>query len=343
MTDEHYMQRALELALGGEGSVSPNPLVGCVLVQQGAIIGEGWHRQFGHAHAEVNAIESVADKQQVAGATAYVNLEPCSHFGKTPPCADRLIKEKVARVVIANEDPNPLVNGGGIKKLREAGIEVVTGVLEGRGRELNRRFFVFHEKQRPYIMLKWAQTFDRLLAHPNGDSKWISNEYARQWVHRWRATEDAVLVGTKTAAHDNPQLTVRDWTGRHPVRIVFDRLLRLPENLHVFDRKQLTICYNVLRHEEHPQLVLARVSEENFLADVLHDLYQRRIQSVIVEGGAMTLSLFIEAGCWDEARVFTSPRTFGKGIAAPAVPGRRIATHDIQGDRLDIIKNESPS
>jgi diaminohydroxyphosphoribosylaminopyrimidine deaminase/5-amino-6-(5-phosphoribosylamino)uracil reductase len=343
MTDERYMQRALELALGGEGHVSPNPLVGCVLVKERQIIGEGWHRQYGHAHAEVEALESVTDKEQITGSTVFVNLEPCSHVGKTPPCADRLIREKVARVVIANEDPNPLVNGAGIKKLRDAGIEVVTGVLEGRGRELNRRFFLFHEKQRPYVILKWAQTFDRFIAHPNGDSKWISNEYSRQWVHRWRAGEAAVLVGTKTAAHDNPQLTVRDWTGPQPTRIVIDRFLRLPERLALFDRKQPTLSYNLLKHEEHPNLALVRLGEENFLRDMLHDLHQRNIQSVIVEGGAMTLRLFIEAGLWDEARIFTSQRSFGKGISAPSLSGRRTATHDIHGDRLDIIRNESPS
>ena len=338
------MLRAMELARLGVGSVSPNPLVGCIIVHESKIIGEGWHKQYGQAHAEVNAIESVSDKSLLKESTLYVNLEPCSHFGKTPPCADLLIKHKLKKVVIANKDPNPVVNGTGLRKLEQAGIEVVTGILEKKGRELNKSFFTFVEGNRPYIILKWAQTTDGFIAKKNFDSKWISNESSRQLVHKWRSEGDAVLVGTRTAQHDDPELTVRDWNGRNPKRIVFDRFLRLNEKLNLFDRRQPTLCYNVLKHEEHTNLALIRVSENNFLADVLHDLGKQKIQSVIVEGGAQTLNLFLSSGLWDEARIFTSSKTFGSGIEAPRLEmptvHRRQSTV-VQGlmenDQLDIF------
>lgn len=338
--DELYMLRCLELARLGTGAVSPNPLVGCVIVKNDKIIGEGWHQQYGGAHAEVNAVNSVADKSQLAGSTVYVNLEPCSHFGKTPPCADLLISNKVGKVVIANTDTNALVGGNGIAKLKGAGIQVVQGILEEQGRELNKRFFTRHEKQRPYIILKLAQTLDGFIARSNYESKWISNELSRQVVHKWRSEEDAVLVGTKTAAHDNPVLTVRDWYGRNPVRIVIDRFLRLPDKLSLFDGSVKTICYNVLKHEEHPNLTLIRLSETNFLESLLKHLVSLGIQSVIVEGGSTTLSLFIHAGLWDEARVFTSSRQFYSGIAAPAFAGTLIAEDKIESDTLRIYTPE---
>jgi diaminohydroxyphosphoribosylaminopyrimidine deaminase / 5-amino-6-(5-phosphoribosylamino)uracil reductase len=333
--DELFMQRAFELARLGIGYVSPNPRVGCVVVHDGKIVGEGWHRKYGEAHAEVNAIESVADKSILPACTIYVNLEPCSHFGKTPPCADLLIHHNIKKVFIANYDSNPLVGGQGIKKLRDAGVEVATGLLEKDGRELNKRFFTFVEKKRPYILLKWAQTSDGFVAHENYESKWISGDESRQLVHKWRTEEDAVLVGTRTATHDNPQLNVRDWSGRNPVRIVMDRFLRLSEKLHLFDRKQKTICYNLLKHEEHPNLFLIRLEEENFIANVVSDLHKQKIQSVTVEGGAQTLQLFIGAGLWDEARVFTSPRFFEKGIPAPILHGRLISAEEVGPDKLE--------
>ncbi|MBY0434284.1 MAG: bifunctional diaminohydroxyphosphoribosylaminopyrimidine deaminase/5-amino-6-(5-phosphoribosylamino)uracil reductase RibD, partial [Cyclobacteriaceae bacterium] len=271
MQHEIFMQRALELAQLGAGHVSPNPLVGCVIVLDGKIVGEGWHKKYGEAHAEINAINAVADKNSLREATVYVNLEPCSHHGKTPPCADRLIELGVKKVVIANLDTNPLVAGNGIKKLRESGAEVITGVLQKQGRELNRRFFTYVENKRPYIVLKWAQTVDGFIAHENYESKWISNEYSRQCVHRWRSEEEAVLVGTRTAQHDNPQLSVRDWSGRNPMRIVLDRFLRLSSALHLFDRSQPTLCYNLLKHEEHSNLTLIRLTEEIFFDDMIND------------------------------------------------------------------------
>ena len=334
--DELFMRRALELALQGQGSVSPNPLVGCVIVHDNRIIGEGWHKVYGGPHAEVNAVNAVQEKDLLTASTVYVNLEPCSHFGKTPPCADMLIREKVKKVVVANLDTNPLVGGEGIKKLRAAGIEVITGILDKEARELNKRFFTYIEKKRPYIILKWAETADGFIARENYDSKWISNIYSRQLVHKWRAEEDSVLVGMRTAQQDNPQLTVRDWSGRHPVRIVIDRFLKLSSRLAVFDRSQKTICYNVMKHEEHPNLSLIRLNEENFLPDLLHDLHKQKIQSVIVEGGAQTLTFFIQNSFWDEARVFISREVFNRGIKAPSLQGTLTDQYTIESDRLNL-------
>lgn len=335
--DKFFMTRAMELAQLGIGYVSPNPRVGCVIVHDNKIIGEGWHQKFGEPHAEVNAINSVSDAKLLKESTVYVNLEPCSHFGKTPPCADLLVKHSVKKVVIANPDSNPLVAGKGIKKLLDDGIEVVTGVLEKEGRELNKRFFTSIEKQRPYIILKWAQTADGFIARKNYESKWISNELSRQLVHRWRSEEDAVLVGTKTATHDNPSLTVRDWTGRNPSRIIIDRFLRLNDHLHVFDGKEKTLCYNVLKHEEKENLLLIRIEEENFITHLVKDLVKQKIQSVIVEGGAQTLQLFIDLNLWDEARVFTSSRLFHEGIPSPKLKGVKKAQEQIQSDALEIF------
>lgn len=334
--DELLIQRTFDLAAMGVGAVSPNPRVGCVIVKGGEVIGEGWHKKFGEAHAEVNAIASVADKNQLAGSTAYVSLEPCSHFGKTPPCSDLLIQHGVKKVVISNLDTNPLVAGEGLKKLKEAGIEVITGVLEKEGRDLNKRFFTYHEKQRPYIILKWAQTSDGFIAHSNYESKWISNEFSRQLVHKWRSEEDAILVGTKTAAHDNPNLTVREWSGRNPVRLVIDRFLRLSDNLNLFDKSVPTVCFNLLKHEEHANLKLVRLDEQHFIPQLLTWLHNEKIQSLIVEGGSQTLSFFIESGLWDEARVFSSPRSFHKGIKSPSLQGDLISREQISTDMLQI-------
>ncbi len=336
--DEFFMQRAMELALLGIGYVSPNPLVGCVIVSEGKIIGEGWHQKYGGPHAEVNAIRSVADKGQLEKSTVYVTLEPCSHFGKTPPCADLLIEHKVRKVIVANVDTNPVVNSGGLHKLRTAGTEVITGILDKQGRDLNKRFFTFVEKRRPYITLKWAETADGFIARRNFDSKWISDEFSRQLVHKRRSEEDAVLIGMRTAQHDNPELTVRDWSGRNPVRIVVDRFLRLNDRIKLFDGSQKTICYNVLKHEELNNLSLVRIDEEDFLTHLVHDLYRRNIQSVLVEGGAQTLQGFIQAGLWDEACVFISPQRFDDGIRAPEISGVLVTYDKVQNDWLKVLK-----
>jgi diaminohydroxyphosphoribosylaminopyrimidine deaminase / 5-amino-6-(5-phosphoribosylamino)uracil reductase len=335
---ELFMKRVFELASIGRGDVSPNPMVGSVVVHAGKIIGEGWHKKYGGPHAEVNAIRSVDDKSVLKESTVYVNLEPCSHFGKTPPCADMLIAHQVKKVVVANLDSNPLVAGQGMEKLRQAGIDVVVGILDKEGRDFNRRFFTYIEKQRPYIILKWAQTSDGFIARENYDSKWISNEYSRQLVHQWRAEEDAVLVGMKTALHDNPKLNVRDWSGRNPTRVVIDRFLSLPQTLNLFDGSQPTFCYNVIKDDVHANLCLKRIAQENFIENMLEDLRQEKIQSLIIEGGAQTLKLFIEAGLWDEARIFIGKRSFGKGISAPKIAGSLASHRILDGDILNIYK-----
>lgn len=332
--DELFMQRAFDLAQLGRGSVSPNPLVGCVIIHNNTIIGEGRHEKYGQAHAEVNAVASVKDQSLVKDSTVYVNLEPCSHFGKTPPCADLLIKHQVKKVVVANVDTNPLVGGKGIGKLNAAGIEVVTGVLESRGRELNKRFFTFVEKKRPYIILKWAETADGFIARENFDSKWISNAHSRQLVHKWRTEEDAVLVGTSTALHDNPSLTVRDWTGRNPVRIVIDRHGRLPQTLTLFNRQDHTLCYTTTKNEVTKNLEFIRLAEIDFQHQLMNDLYKRNIQSLIIEGGATTLQQFINSGLWDEARVFTSDQKFVTGIPAPQFNGNLSHRKSVFDDTL---------
>jgi diaminohydroxyphosphoribosylaminopyrimidine deaminase/5-amino-6-(5-phosphoribosylamino)uracil reductase len=336
-----FMQRALDLALNGRGYVSPNPLVGCVIEIDGEIIGEGYHRKYGEAHAEVNAVNSVVNKSLLSKSTVYVNLEPCSHIGKTPPCADLLIQHNVRKVVIANVDSNPLVGGEGIQKLKHAGIEVQTGVLEKEGRELNKRFFTFIEKKRPYIILKWAETSDGFIARKNFDSKWISGELSRQVVHRWRGQESAILVGKNTALHDDPQLNVRSWTGSDPVRIVIDQNLSLPRNLKIFDGSQRTIIYNVQNEDALPNTALVKLDKNNFLTNLLADLYEKGLQSLIVEGGASTLRQFIQESHWDEARVFTSSAKFGDGIAAPKFSGELISQEQIDNDVLKIYQRNN--
>ena len=334
-----YMQRALELAAMGKGKVSPNPMVGCVIVYKENIIGEGWHRQYGGPHAEVNAVVSVADKSLLKESTVYVTLEPCAHFGKTPPCADLLIQYQVKKVVIAATDSNPLVGGKGIARMREAGIEVETGLLEKESIELNKRFFTDIEKKRPFIILKWAETADGFIARKNFDSKWISNQYSRKLVHKWRTEEDAILVGPNTAHYDNPQLTSRDWEGRNPVRVVIDRNLRLASGLNLFDGSQLTICYNLSKDAEDKNISWVKIPEERFLVHVLEDLRSKGIQSVLVEGGAGILNEFITRQLWDEIRVFKADVCFGEGIAAP-VPAGVVETATVlpEGDRLLIFK-----
>jgi diaminohydroxyphosphoribosylaminopyrimidine deaminase / 5-amino-6-(5-phosphoribosylamino)uracil reductase len=333
-TDSLYMRRALELAELGRGSVSPNPMVGCVIVHDGEIIGEGFHRQYGGPHAEPNAINAVNQPEMLQNATVYVTLEPCAHWGKTPPCALLLIEKKVKKVVIAAVDSNPLVGGKGISLLKEAGIDVVTGVLEAEARQQNKRFFTVMEKKRPYIILKWAQTRDGFLARENFDSKWISNVYSRQLVHKWRSEEDGIMVGTLTARYDNPRLNVRDWEGKNPVRIVLDRNLSLDEDLHLFDRSQLTLRYNEKVQDQMPNLEAVLLRKGFDLEDVLKDLHQRKINSVFVEGGAQLLQKFIAAELWDEARVFTGNTLFGAGIPAPVPKGIILDEIEVMGDKL---------
>lgn len=335
--DVLFMQRAMDLAVNGSGMVSPNPLVGSVIVYDGKIIGEGWHQKYGEAHAEVNAVKNVKDRSVLPESTVYVNLEPCSHFGKTPPCADMLASLPVKRVVISNADPNPLVEGKGVNKLMEAGIDVTIGVLEKEGRELNKRFFTMMEKKRPYIILKWAQTEDGFIARENYDSKWISNTYSRQLTHKWRTEEDAILVGTTTAEHDNPRLTVRDWTGRNPIRVVIDRDLRLKESLNLFNGETDTLRYNVLRDGVKDRVSSIKLPAENFLHNLIDDLYKRKISSLFVEGGSSTLNGFIATSYWDEARIFTSNQRFANGIPSPKINGQVYQKSSVLDDMLTIL------
>ncbi|OZI07078.1 riboflavin biosynthesis protein RibD [Siphonobacter sp. BAB-5385] len=333
--DELFMQRALELAQLGQGTVAPNPMVGCVIVHENRIIGEGWHRQYGQAHAEVNALNDVTERDLLPQATVYVTLEPCSHYGKTPPCADRLVSEGVRRVVICNDDPNPLVAGRGIRKLREAGIEVETGVLAAEGRRINRRFFTYFEKNRPFLILKWAETADGYLAGREGQPIQISNAVSRRLLHKWRTEEDAFLVGTRTLQADNPQLNARLWPGRNPVRIGLDRTLSLPDTFHFLDDSQVTLVYNQreTRQTERTRWV---IPDSWDLLTLIQDLRQRSIQSVVIEGGPTLLQSFIEQNLWDEIRIFRSSVRLGSGLAAPDFCGTLLQKDRLLTDELSI-------
>ncbi len=333
------MQRAMELARLGLGTVSPNPLVGCLVVSDDRIISEGWHKKFGGPHAEVNALAQVEDLSILARSTVYVNLEPCSHVGKTPPCADLLIEKGVKRVVIANRDTHEKVAGRGIERLRAAGVDVTEGVLEKEGRNLNRRFFAWAEQGIPYVILKWAESADGFIAGNDAKQVWISTPLSRQRVHQWRAEEDAVLVGTSTAAIDNPRLSVRDWTGRNPLRVVIDRSLRLPGTLNLFDQSQPTICYNLTKNESKGVVTYVRIEEENSILSMLNDLVHRNIGSVLVEGGAKMLQAFLDSGYWHEARVFKAPHSLHQGITAPLFRGVLQSEESVSGDRFFIYRN----
>lgn len=337
--DELFMLRALELAELGRGAVSPNPMVGCVVAHGDRIIGEGYHSEYGGAHAEPNAVQNVKDHHLLKEATVYVTLEPCSHYGKTPPCAQLLVDKQVRKVVVAVQDPNPLVAGKGIDLLRQAGVDVVIGVLGKRASALNKRFFTQVQKKRPYVILKWAETGDAYVARADYSSKWISNSHSRQLVHRWRTEEDAIMVGTKTAYYDNPRLNAREWEGKDPIRVVIDRRLILDSNLHLFDQSQPTLCYNLIKEESHKNLEFVKLNPDFSLWEILDDLYRRNIQSVIIEGGAVLLQLFIEGELWDEARVFVGKNRFGSGIPAPLLKHNPIETIDVMGDQLNIYYN----
>ena len=334
---DFYMQRCIALAMNGKGRVSPNPIVGAVIVHEGHIIGEGWHRQYGGPHAELNAIEAVQDKQLLLNSTIYVSLEPCAHWGKTPPCAERIIREGIPRVVIGCGDPFAKVNGKGIEMLKQAGIAVTENVLEEECRMLNRRFFTYHAQHRPYIILKWAQTADQYIARANYDSRWISNEWSRALVHQWRGEEDAVMVGYNTALYDNPQLNTRGMAGKNPIRIVADRKGTLPEGHHLLDNSIGTIVFTD-KPGNNTQNIIYLPYPAN-IAELWHVLYAQNIQSLIVEGGSKLLKQVIDSTLWDEMRVFTSTQSFGSGIAAPPVSGELRETHSIGDDMLHIFSN----
>lgn len=322
-TDEQYMHRCLELAKLGGGNVAPNPMVGAVLVHDGRIIGEGYHAIFGGPHAEVNCINSVADadKALISSAALYVSLEPCCHQGKTPPCTDLIIRHQIRKVVIGSRDPFPAMNGSGVDRLREHGVQVTENVLNKECAELNRRFFTFHTANRPYVLLKWAQTADGKISSGNAERLMISNEFTNRLVHRWRSEEAAILVGTSTALLDNPTLNVRHWNGPDPVRIVIDKDLSLPGHLRLFDGSQRTVIFNTLKHQESETMTFYQVTSDTSLVhQVLNACVRLGISSVMVEGGATLLQSFIDDDCWDEARVITNNTLFAPaGMNAPVL------------------------
>ena len=332
------------MAKNGLGSTYPNPLVGSVIVYEDKIIGEGWHRKAGEPHAEVNAINAVEDKSLLSKATIYVSLEPCSHFGKTPPCADLIIAHKIPNVVIGTIDPFAKVAGNGIKKLMEAGANVTVGVLEEECYELNKRFFTFHNKKRPYIILKWAETADGFIAPKTKDEQkpvWITNTYSRQLVHKWRTEEQAILVGTKTVLDDNPNLNARDFFGNNPIRIVLDKSGKIDSNFHVKDNSIKTLILTESKAFQSTENCIYETCEfdENLVENTLAILVKHQIQSVIIEGGSKTIQSFIDKNFWDEARIFKGKNTFENGTKAPVIKGKIVKSKTNLDDKLITLKN----
>jgi diaminohydroxyphosphoribosylaminopyrimidine deaminase/5-amino-6-(5-phosphoribosylamino)uracil reductase len=324
--DELYMRRCIELAQLGARFVAPNPMVGAVIIHNDIIIGEGYHKMYGEAHAEVNAINSVENKALLSESTIYINLEPCAHFGKTPPCVDLIIENKFKRVVIGCTDPYHEVSGKGIKKLKKAGIETLIGVLEQECLNLNKRFFTFHQKERPYVILKWAQTQDGYIdrIRTEKDTKkginWISSPETQTLVHHWRSQEQAILVGRKTIEVDNPSLTVREVYGKNPIRIVIDSQLQIKPESTIYSDGVKTIIFNRLKHEENDKITYYKLKSTD-TSTILRALYELNIQSVFVEGGSRTLQYFLVNHVWDEARVIVGQTKFTDGVKAPIIQG----------------------
>jgi len=348
MMHEKYMERCLELAQNGIGYVSPNPLVGCVIVHQDNIIGEGFHAQYGKAHAEVNAINSVKDKSLLAQSELYVNLEPCAHFGKTPPCVDLILQHKIPKVIIGCEDSFSQVAGRGIEKLRINGVDVVLGVKQEACREINRRFFTFHEKKRPYIILKWAQTLDGFLDKDRQNNfpphiNWISNKYSKMLVHYWRSQEHAIMVGTNTAINDNPKLNVRELAGVNPIRILIDRDLNVPASYHLLDGSIPTIVYTEIENAANSKANLQYITldfSRDIIEQINNSLYQNKIQSVIVEGGAFLLNTLILNNLWDEARIIVGNAIFGRGVKAPVPKACEVVKEQLEDDHILFYRNQ---
>ena len=330
--DEKYIKRCLLIAKNGLSASMPNPSVGAVIVVHNQIIGEGFTSAYGGNHAEVNAINSVKDKSLLKNATIYVSLEPCSHFGKTPPCCDLIIKNRIPNVVIGISDPNEKVAGNGIKKLIEAGKNVTVGVLEAECWEANKRFFTFHQKKRPYIILKWAESQDGFIAPDFKEKKepfWITNSFSQQLSHKWRSEEQAILVGTKTVIDDNPGLTTRNWFGKNPIRIVIDKNNRIPKNSKIFDNQAKTFVLN-------SEIISF---DKNIAQQIAQFLFQQEIQSVIIEGGTKTLQTFINENIWDEARIFKGNIFIKEGIKSPVFEGNLESKTNILNDQLLIFSH----
>lgn len=343
---EKYIRRCIALAKNGFGTTYPNPMVGSVIVYNDQIIGEGWHKKAGEPHAEVNAVASVKDKSLLKKATIYVSLEPCSHFGKTPPCCDLIIANQIPNVVVGTVDPNEKVAGNGIKKLMAAGANVIVGVLEKECHELNKRFFTFHQKKRPYIILKWAESQDGFLAPEKELDQerkpiWITNKYSRQLVHKWRSEEQAILAGTQTVIQDNPKLDVRDWSGNSPVRVVLDRNNQIPEESHVLDDSVKTIVFTGTEISTPKKNTTFEILDfnQNIVPQILAVLHHHQIQSIIIEGGTKTLQSFIDLNLWDEARIFIGNTFFEKGVKAPHLIRKNTTKTHIENDELLYIRN----
>ena len=333
-----FMQRCLELAKKGFPHNSPNPMVGCVIVYKNKIIGEGYHKKYGNSHAEVNAINSVKNKSLISKSILYVNLEPCSHFGNTPPCSDLIIKYKIPKVVIGCIDPFTEVSGRGIEKMQKKGIIVESSVLEKESKELNKRFFTFHEEKRPYIILKWAKSKDSFIAPKNQIKPfWMTCNKSKRLVHKWRSDEDSILIGRITAEKDNPLLTVREINGKNPIRIVLDKKLQLSKDLNLFNNEEKTIIFNQIKSENKESCLYKKVNFNHLIKNILKELYKEKIQSIIVEGGAKTLQSFIDSGFWDEARVFTTKKKLIDGIKSPNILGKLVDKKKVDTDTLAII------
>jgi diaminohydroxyphosphoribosylaminopyrimidine deaminase/5-amino-6-(5-phosphoribosylamino)uracil reductase len=340
-----FMERCIELAQKGAGYVAPNPMVGAVLVHDGKIIGEGYHQRYGEAHAEVNCIADVKEEHAglISQSTMFVSLEPCAHHGKTPPCADLIIKHRIPKVVIGIRDPFTKVDGKGIEKLKNAGVEIVLGVMAEECRELNKRFLTFHLHQRPYVILKWAQTGNGKIATPGDQRLLITNEYTNRLVHRWRSEEAAIMIGTNTAALDNPELTTRLWDGPSPVRVILDRHLRLPSTLNIFNQQTRTIILNISKQEEKENLLYYKLSaEQPIISQVLEALYKMNLQSIIVEGGAYLLQSFIDVNAWDEARIITNKSMIIQGGMLSPEPGQAIKVQELNLGN-DLIETYHPA
>lgn len=342
--DELYLKRCIELAEKSLGKVYPNPLVGAVIVHNDMIIGEGYHQVYGGPHAEVNAVNSVENLDLLKESTIYVSLEPCSHFGKTPPCADLLVKNKFKRVVIGTIDPYSEVSGNGVRKLKEAGIDVEIGILEKESQDLNKRFFTFHQQKRPYIILKWAQTQDGFIDRIRGNNEeaqinWITTPETKVLVHQWRTQEAGILVGKNTVINDNPRLTAREYSGNNPTRIVIDARLEIPSDAHVLNNEAPTIIINSSHKNQTVDTIEWIHLEDISAKGILQLLFERNIQSLIVEGGACTLNQFITENIWDEARVLIGQPTFVDGLKAPKITGEIVLQQSIGKDELLTYKN----
>jgi diaminohydroxyphosphoribosylaminopyrimidine deaminase/5-amino-6-(5-phosphoribosylamino)uracil reductase len=342
---EKYIKRCIELAQNGLGTTYPNPMVGSVIVYDDRIIGEGWHKKAGEPHAEVNAVNSVKDKSLLKKATIYVSLEPCSHFGKTPPCCDLIIANEIPNVVVGTVDPNEKVAGKGILKLIEAGANVTVGVLEEECNQLNKRFFTFHQKRRPYIILKWAESQDGFLSPEKVSVQerkpvWITNPYSRQLVHKWRTEEQAIFVGTQTVVDDNPKLNARDWDGNNPTRVVIDQNNRIDENSFIFDDTVKTIIFSKIEKPSKENTHFEVIDfDQNIIPQIINVLYQHQIQSIIIEGGRQTLQSFIDENLWDEARIFIGKTNFNKGTKAPFISRKNSTKTNILNDELIQLRN----